>query len=87
MANEKRGRGRPRNEQGEYLVSKLPKTMVYMTPMLRAQISAASSILDKPIYVIVAEALEDYFKQLPKGDRDALEMLAERIAKREKDVT
>jgi hypothetical protein len=86
MAKEKRGTGKPPKPKSELLVSQLPKTMVYMTPMLRAQISAASSILGKPIYVIVAEAVEAYLKQLPKGDRDALEMLAGRIAKRARDV-
>ncbi len=85
MVREKRERGRPRKKEGEPLVSQLPKTMVYMTPVLRAQLTAASNILGKPAYIIVNEALEAYLKQLPKGDRDALEMLAERVAKREKD--
>lgn len=86
MAKQKKERGRPKKPEGEMLVSQLPKTMVYMTPVLRAQLTAASNILNKPAYVIVNEALEAYLKQLPKGDRDALEMLAERINKREKNV-
>jgi hypothetical protein len=86
MAKEKKERGRPRKPEGAFMVSQLPKTMVYMTPVLRAQLTAAANILQKPIYVIVGEALEAWLKQLPKGDRDALEMLAERISKREKNV-
>ena len=86
MAKEKQGRGRPRKPEGAFLVSQLPKTMMYMRPVLRAQLTAASNILGKPAYVIVNEALEAYLKQLPKADREALEMLAERISKREKNV-
>lgn len=83
---QKKGRGRPRKPEGTPLVSQLPKTMIYMKPVLRAQLNAASSILGRPAYLIVNEALEAYLKQLPKADREALEMLAERITQREKDV-
>lgn len=83
---QKKERGRPRKPEGELMVNQLPKTMVYMKPVLRAQLNAASSILGRPAYLIVNEALEAYLKQLPKADREALDMLAERIASREKDV-
>jgi hypothetical protein len=86
MAKEKKERGRPRKPEGAMLVSQLPKTMMYMQPVLRAQLTAASNILGKPAYAIVTEALEAYLKQLPKADREALEMLAARISQREKNV-
>ena len=79
----KRGKGRPPKEGP--MMSKYPKVMIYMEPGLRAQLRAASAILNVPAWKLVSEAVEQRLKQLPKADREALEALAARFAVREKE--
>jgi hypothetical protein len=78
----KRKAGRPPEgiaEDGSpALVSKYPKTMIYMKPLVRAKVKALSSVAGEPTWKIVNDALELYFKSLAKADRLVLEMVERR---------
>lgn len=76
----KRGRGRPPKD--EPLVSGYKKLTVYMEPVLKAQLHAASAIMNVPAWKIVNEAVSGYIERLPKADKEALGKLAERLQDR-----
>ena len=82
-AEAKRGRGRP-PKLGPH-VSQYPKMATYMEPVLKAQLHAAARIMGKPAWLIINEAVAAYIHQLPKADRDALDLLADRVTARQKE--
>jgi hypothetical protein len=52
--------------------------------VLKAQLNAAAQIVQKPVWMVVADALEKYFLDMLPADREALEVLAKRLIDRER---
>jgi predicted DNA-binding protein len=78
----RRGRGRPPKETE--LTSKYPTLSIRLPPVLKAQLNAAAQIVQKPVWMVVADALEKYFLDMLSADREALEVLAKRLIDRER---
>ena len=53
-----------------------------MAPETKAQLSALTTLTNKPAWRIVEEALRLYVEQMPGEDRHVLEVLAKRVRAR-----
>jgi hypothetical protein len=74
----KRARGRPPKETE--LVSQYPSLTVKIPPTVKFQLNATATIVNRPVWRIVTDALELYFRSLPESDQKLLKTLADRLA-------
>ena len=81
MAKRKRVGRPPSGAQGE-LVSHYPKLTISMAPETKAQLSALTTLTNKPAWRIVEEALRLYIEQMEGEDRHVLDVLAKRVRAR-----